>query len=54
MSVIGSTRRVAIGFAAVAAIAALSTVAISGRYDFNLDGETVVVVIPFSEDGGSA
>jgi len=54
MSVIGSTRRVAIGFAAVATSAALSTVAISDSQAFSLEGETVEFVIPFSESGGSA
>ncbi len=54
MSVLGSTRRVAFGVAVVAAGAALSTLATSESHAFNLEGETVEFVIPFSESGGSA
>lgn len=54
MSFIWATRRVAFGFAAVAATAAFSTIAVSESHAFNLEGETVEWVIPFSESGGSA
>jgi tripartite-type tricarboxylate transporter receptor subunit TctC len=54
MSVFQTTRGVAVGFAAAAAAAAFSTQAVAQSGDFNLAGETVEFVIPFSESGGSA
>lgn len=54
MSVFQTTRGVAFGLAAAAAATALSTHAVAQSGDFNLEGETVEYVIPFSESGGSA
>ncbi len=51
MSVFKTTRGVAFGLAAAAALA---TPAASNAADFNLEGKTVEFVIPFSESGGSA
>ncbi|WP_193368760.1 tricarboxylate transporter [Pelagibius marinus] len=51
MSVFKTTRGVAFGLAAAAALA---TPAISNAAEFNLEGKTVEFVIPFSESGGSA
>ncbi|MEM8872416.1 MAG: tricarboxylate transporter [Pseudomonadota bacterium] len=52
MSVLKTTRRVAVG--AIAAAAALSTSAFADGHGIDLSGKTVEWIIPFSETGGSA
>ena len=55
MSVTKTTRRVAFGMVAAAAVAAsASTQAVAAGHGINLEGKTVEFLIPFSESGGSA
>lgn len=54
MSVLKTTRRVALGLVAAAAAATISTHAATAAGGLNLEGKTVEFLIPFSESGGSA
>ena len=53
MSILKTTRRVASGLVAAAAVA-ISPAAFAGGHGIDLSGKTVEWIIPFSETGGSA